>query len=81
MSAAPLAGAAAGPLAAEGAAVIAAPLVPAGIAVGPLAAEGALLSAGPFAVGDVVFGVPLGAACRILISLKNASHGGDSSMR
>jgi hypothetical protein len=82
-----------GPLAMEGAAVSAGPLAIEGPAVspGPLAAEGAAVSAallaaagvaaGPLAVGGMVFGAPFWAARRISISLKNASHVGDSSIR
>jgi hypothetical protein len=58
-----------------------APLAAAGAAVSAALLAGAGVAAGPLAVGGVVFGAPFWAARRSYISLKNASHVGDSSIR
>ena len=86
MSAAPLVEA--GPLAAGGAPVSAAPLGAAGVVAGPLAAGGAPISAAPLTAGFaagllavVVFGALFWAARSTGISLKNKSHVTESSMR
>jgi hypothetical protein len=76
-------------LAADGAPVSAVPLAVAGVAAlaaGGLPVSAALLAeagvaAEVLAVEGVVFGAPFWAALRAGISLKNASHVADNSMR